>query len=77
MNAIPSTIYKVINFQEKSLIPPFRIYLGFWMVLGHYDVVVGLFGSLQVVFGRCRWFRLVVDGFSWFSVVLGGLDGFG
>ena len=63
MNAIPSTICKVINFQEKSLIPPFRIYFVFWMVLGHYDVVVGLCGLLQVVLGRCGWFRLAVDGF--------------
>ena len=63
MNSIPSTIYKVIDFQEKSLIPPFRIYLVFWMVLGHYDVVVGLCGSLQLVLGHCGWFRLVVAGF--------------
>ena len=63
MNAIPLTICKVINFQEKSLIPPFRIYFVSLMVLGHYDVVVGLCGSLQVVLGCCGWFRLVVDGF--------------
>ena len=62
MNAIPSTICKVIYFQEKSLIPPIRKYLVFWMVLGHYDVVVGLCGSLQVVLGRCGWFRLVLGG---------------
>ena len=50
-------------FSGKISDTPFRKYLLFWMILGHYDVVVGLCGSLQVVFGRCGWFRLVVDGF--------------
>ena len=62
MNAIPSTICKLIYFQEKSLIAPFRKCLVFWMVLGHYDVVMGLCELLQVVLDCCGWFRLVVDG---------------
>ena len=52
------------------------------MVLGDYDVVVGLCGSLQVVLGCCGWFRLVVDGFwlvlgcsGWFRLVVMVLAG--
>ena len=55
------------------------------MILGHYDVVIGLCRSLQVVLlvmhglawlwvllGHCELLRLVVDGFGWLWVVVGG-----
>ena len=69
MNSVRRNEYNPIDYLQSNLfsgkIPdtPLSDIFSIRMVLGHYDVVVGLCGSLQVVLGGCGWFRLVVDGF--------------